>query len=73
MRLIGMSMDAASPSPPLPDDVDLCHAVISQLHDTVSALQRELEQPKHYIAQLLRQRYDPRSENLDPTQLVCYL
>jgi hypothetical protein len=53
--------------------VDLCHAVISQLHDTVSALQRELEQPKHYIAQLLRQRYDPRSENLDPTQLVCYL
>jgi len=66
-----MSTDAAS-SPPLPEDVGLCHAVIGQLQDTVATQQRELEQLKHYVAQLLRQRYGPRSEKIDPAQLALF-
>lgn len=67
-----MSTDAASSPPPLPEDVSLCHAVIGQLHDTVESLQRKLEQTEHYLAQLLRQRYGPRSEKLDPAQLHLF-
>lgn len=67
-----MSTDAASPASSLPEDVGLCHAVISQLHDTVESLQRKLELPEHYLAQLLRQRYGPRSERLDPAQLALF-
>ncbi len=67
-----MNTDAASPSPPLPEDVGLCHAVIGQLQDTVESLQRRLEQTEHYLAQLLRQRYGPRSEKLDPAQLALF-
>lgn len=66
-----MSKDADS-SLPLPDDVGLCHALIGQLHETVHALQREHEQLQHYIAQLLRARYGPRSEKVDPAQLALF-
>ena len=58
---MGMSMDAHS----LPDDVGACHALIQELTTTVTSQGRELEQLKHYIAQLLRQRFGPRSERVD--------
>jgi transposase len=65
-----MSKEASSS--PLPQDVGLCHAVIEQLTQSNAALQREMDQLKHYLAQLLRQRYGPRSEKCDPAQLALF-
>jgi transposase len=56
----------------LPDDPELLRAIAAQQQTTIDAQQRELEQLKHYVAQLLRQRYGPRSEKLDPAQLALF-
>ena len=56
----------------LPDEPELLKALAVQLHGTVTAQQRELDQLKHYVAQLLRQRYGPRSEKLDNGQLTLF-
>lgn len=66
-----MSKEAASSSP-LPQDVGLCHAVIEQLTQSNTDLTRKLAQVEHYLAQLLRQRYGPRSEKCDPAQLALF-
>ena len=68
-------MDAAS----LPNDVALCHQVIVEQiatlevqSATLAVQQREIEQLKHYVALLLRARYGPRSEKVDPNQLALF-
>ena len=63
-----MSTDATS----IPNDLAACQALIGQLSTSVDAQQREIEQLKHYIAQLLRARYGPRSEKVDPAQLELF-
>ncbi len=67
-----MSTDAASASSPLPQDVGLCHAVIAQLTQTNADLTRKLQQVEHYLAQLLRSKYGPRSEKCDPAQWALF-
>jgi transposase len=64
-----MSKDA---SLPLPEDPALLKALAAQQQSTIDALQREMDQLKHYLAQLLRQRYGPRSEKCDPAQLALF-
>jgi transposase len=64
-----MSTDASAM---LPEDPQLLRAIAAQQQATIEALQREMEQLKHYVAQLLRQRYGPRSEKLDPAQLNLF-
>jgi transposase len=66
-----MSKEAASSSS-LPQDVDLCHAVIEQLTQSNADLTRKLAQVEHYLAQLLRAKYGPRSERCDPAQLTLF-
>jgi hypothetical protein len=39
---------------------------------TIAAQQRELDQLKHYVERLLRDRYGPHSEKLDPNQLLLF-
>ncbi len=56
----------------LPEDPQLLRAIAAQQQATIEVQQRELEQLKHYVAQLLRQRYGPRSEQLDPAQLNLF-
>ena len=56
----------------LPEDPQLLRAIAAQQQATIEVQQRELEQLKHYVAQLLRQRYGPRSEKLDPAQLNLF-
>jgi transposase len=61
-------MDAAS----LPDNlVELQQLVVTQ-SATLAAQQREIEQLKQYVALLLRARYGPRSEKVDPNQLALF-
>jgi transposase len=68
-RLIGMSTDAALG---LPDDPALLKALAAQQQATIDELARKLQQVEHYLAQLLRQRYGPRSEKVDPAQLALF-
>jgi transposase len=63
-----MSMDASS----LPNDPALLKELVSQHVSTIDALSSKLAQLEHYIAQLVRAQFGPRSEKLDPNQLALF-
>jgi transposase len=63
-----MSSEAVRP----PNDLSLCHQIIDEQQSTIDQLQRELAQAKHFVEQLLRSRYGPRSERVDPNQLSMF-
>jgi transposase len=56
----------------LPNDVTLCHELIRQQADSLNKAQRRIEQLEHAMDVLLRQRYGPRSERLDPIQMRLF-
>src|SRR4051812_42965313 len=56
----------------LPNDVALCHELIRQQADSLDEAQRRIEQLEHAMDVLLRQKYGPRSERLDPNQLRLF-
>src|SRR5262249_52783506 len=56
----------------LPNDVALCHELIRQQADSLDKAQRRIEQLEHAMGVLLRQKYGPRSERLDPNQLRLF-
>ena len=55
-----------------PNNLSLCHQIIDEQQLTIDQLQRELAQSKHFVEQLLRSRYGPRSERVDPNQLSMF-
>jgi transposase len=70
-----MSMDASS----LPNDLAVLKelvvkqdATIDQQVSTIDSLTSKLAQLEHYVAQLVRARFGPRSEKLDPTQMALF-
>lgn len=70
-----MSMDATS----LPNDPALLQELVLRLDaqrdqhlSTIDSLTSKLAQLEHYIAQLVRARFGPRSEKLDPNQLSLF-
>jgi len=63
-----MSTDAASH----PDDLSLCHQIMDEQQATITGLQQRMGRLEHYIEQLLRSRYGPRSERIDPNQLQLF-
>jgi transposase len=56
----------------LPNDITLCHELIRQQATALEQAQRRIEQLEHSIDLLLRQRYGPRSERIDPNQLRLF-
>src|SRR5205823_913535 len=64
----GMSEAAA----PLPDDLSVCHGMIRELADSLRAAQRQVEQLGHRLDLLLRPLYGPRSERVDPGQMLLF-
>jgi transposase len=56
----------------LPNDLDLCHELIRQQAESLDKAQRRIEQLEHAMDVLLRQKYGPRSERLDPNQLRLF-
>src|SRR6516164_1981118 len=56
----------------LPHDVPLCHELIRQQAESLDNAQRRIEQLEHAMDVLLRQKYGPRSERLDPNQLRLF-
>lgn len=63
-----MSADAAC----LPDDVKTLQAIVRQHVATIQELTGKLSKLEHYIEQLVRARYGPRSEPFDPHQLALF-
>jgi|GEM_PF-3319822 len=63
-----MSTEAASH----PEDVSLCHQIMDEQQATITGLQRRTERLEHYIEQLLRSKYGPRSERVAPNQLPLF-
>jgi hypothetical protein len=55
-----------------PKEIPLCHESIRQQADSLERAQRRIEQLEHAMDVLLRQRYGPRSERLDPNQLRLF-
>src|SRR4051812_7700967 len=56
----------------LPNDLALCHELIRQQADSLEKARRRIEQLEHSVDLLLRQKYGPRSERLDPNQLRLF-
>jgi transposase len=57
----------------LPNDLALCHELIRQQADSLEKAQRRIEQLEHSVDLLLRQKYGPRSERIDPNQLRLFV
>jgi transposase len=65
-----MSTDVAFS--PLPEDSATLKELVLQQSAMIAAQQRELEQLKHYLERLVRDRFGPRSEKVDPRQLELF-
>jgi len=56
----------------LPDDLATCHGMICELASSLRADHRQVEQLGHRLDLLLRRLYGPRSERVDPDQLLLF-
>jgi len=63
-----MSTQAAD----LPKDVATLQAMVTEQSSTIASLTVKLAKLEHYVEQLVRARYGPRSEQLDPSQLTLF-
>lgn len=58
--------------PTLPADPVVLQQMIRELLDTLHARDRELDQVRHRLDQLLRRLYGQRAERVDPAQLLLF-
>lgn len=56
----------------LPDDVETLHAMVRELLKSLRQEQHAREGLEHRLDQLLRRLYGPRSEKIDPNQLLLF-
>lgn len=52
----------------LPRDLGQCHALIAELATELDAKDRKLQRVQHQLEKILRWRYGPRRERIDPNQ-----
>lgn len=57
---------------PLPDDLAVCHGMIRELASSLRDARRQVEQLGHRLDLLLRRLYGPRSERVDPGQMLLF-
>jgi transposase len=57
---------------PLPDDLQTAHQLIRELLETLAQQVHLNEKLQHQLEQLLRQRYGPKTERIDPAQLLLF-
>jgi transposase len=57
---------------PLPDDLATCQRMIQELLASLHDSQRDNEQLRHRLDQLLRRIYGPRAERFDPAQPLLF-
>lgn len=63
-----MSPEAAQ----LPKDVATLPAIVAEQSSTIASLTQKLVKLEHYVEQLVRARYGPRSEQADSSQLTLF-
>jgi transposase len=56
----------------LPDDLETAHQLIRELLETLAQQVHLNEKLQHQLEQLLRQRYGPKGERIDPAQLWLF-
>jgi len=56
----------------LPADLAVCHGMIRELAASLRDAHRQVEQLGHRLDLLLRRLYGPRSERVDPGQLLLF-
>jgi transposase len=66
------SNSTALPSGSLPNDLATCQAVIQQLHEALEQAQRRTRQLEHRLELLLKARFGPRADRLNPAQLLLF-
>lgn len=57
---------------PLPDDLETAHQLIRELLKTLAQQVHLNEKLQHQLEQLLRLRYGPKTERIDPAQLLLF-
>jgi transposase len=57
---------------PLPDDLETAHQLIRELLETLAEQIHLNDKLQHQLEQLLRQRYGPKGERIDPAQLLLF-
>ena len=61
-----------TPADPLPDDLETAHQLIRELLRTLAQQVHLNEKLQHQLEQLLRRRYGPKTERIDPAQLLLF-
>jgi transposase len=56
----------------MPDDVYALKQLVHELHDALQRKQRENDQLSHRLQQLLKARFGPRADRLNPNQLILF-
>ncbi len=56
----------------LPDDVTTLQSLVRAQLETIETLKHDYDQLKAYLDRLLRDRFGPRSEKIDPSQLSLF-
>jgi transposase len=58
--------------PQLPNDVESLKSLVHQLHEALHKSVRENDQLQHRLAMLLKARFGPRADRLDPNQMLLF-
>jgi transposase len=56
----------------LPENLDVCHGMIRELSASYREAQRRIEQLEHRLDLLLRRTYGPKTERIDPDQMLLF-
>jgi transposase len=62
----------AAPQACLPNDLATCQTLIQQLHEALEQAQRRNRQLEHRLELLLKARFGPRADRLNPGQLLLF-
>jgi len=62
----------ALPRASLPNDLATCQTLIQQLHEALEQAQRRNRQLEHRLELLLKARFGPRADRLNPAQLLLF-
>jgi hypothetical protein len=63
---------STTPAAAIPDDVEALRQLVRELHEALHRQQRENEQLQHRLQLLLKARFGPRADRLNPNQLVLF-
>ena len=63
---------STTPAVAIPEDVEALKQLVRELHEALHRKQRENEQLQHRLQQLLKARFGPHADRLNPNQLLLF-